>query len=373
MRRLLQTLTATTALLTATTTAAAACGFLVAENGAIRLDTFTAASILTEDGDAHYVTAFSFGGSPDSFGAVIPLPDIPVEVEKAPGWFLQRLVRESSPPVVFADEAADGATAARSAEEIASYEVDSLDIVILRGGGSEVLQWADERDFDLGVGDGDVDDLSDAIAMLDFYAERSPIFAAVTFDNQRAAEQGINAGEGIPVRFSFEDQEQAWIPVKVLGFDKADEALVVADLFLLTPGRPTILGGAVEGTEVTFQDDYDADSLLVQDLTSDDRADWVPTDFTLTRIDVRTPTRLVDWDIAADVGERPGDAWAFGVSWVAASLGQDYFGAATHSTDPAIVRAQLDRTDRGLVAWALAIVAVAAVAGIRRRSRQGAA
>ena len=71
--------------------AAWACGFLVAENGAIRLDTFTAASILTEDGDAHYVTAFSFNGSPESFGAVIPLPAIPTEVEKAPGWFLQRL------------------------------------------------------------------------------------------------------------------------------------------------------------------------------------------------------------------------------------------------------------------------------------------
>ncbi len=360
MGRLIKLFTATMAWLAMTATTAWACGFLVAENGSIRLDTFTAASILEENGDAHYVTAFTFNGSPESFGAVIPLPDVPVEVEKAPGWFLQRLVRETSPQrdtlVAEAATADDG-----GAEVIAAYEVDALDIVILRGGGQSVLDWAADNGFDLGVADGDADDQSDAVAMLDFYAERSPIFAAIKFDNQRAAEQELNAGEGIPVRFSFTGQDQAWIPVKVLGFDKPVGETVVADLFLMTPGRPTVLGGNVEGTEVTFQQHYDADSDLVFDLTDDERAEWVPTDFTLTRVDVRTKTELIDWDIAARVGRWPDATWAFGTAWVAAQAGETYTGNATFSSDPQVVRGELG--DDGLSGWAV-LVGLGCMAGL---------
>ncbi len=371
MGRLTRLMTALVAAVLLPTTTAWACGFLVAANGSIRLDTFTAASILTQTGDAHYVTAFSFGGSPESFGAIIPLPDVPYEVEKAPGWFLQRLVRESLPAErqsfesdTVAASASDGATV------IASYEVDSLDIVVLEGGGADVLAWAAENGFDLGVADGDPDDLSDAVEMLDFYAERSPIFAAIKFDNSRAAEQEINAGEGIPVRFSFHDQTQAWIPVKVLGFDKPGEELVVADLFLMTPGVPTILGGRVAGTEIAFQGSYDADSDLVFDLTDDDRADWVPTDFTLTRINVRTENRLVDWDIAATSVGRPQEEWAFGTAWVAARSGETHTGSSTFSSDTDIVRAELG--EEGFPVWpAVAVGALGAVgllvAAIRRR------
>ena len=173
MRRLQTVMAMATAMVLGPAGTALACGFLVAENGAIRLDTFTAASVLTEEGDAHYVTSFSFNGSPESFGAVIPLPAIPYEVEKAPGWFLQRLIIESTPPPpgdgFFAVESAADSG---GAEVIAEYEVDSLDITVLRGGGADVLAWANDNGFDLGVADGDLEDLSDAIAMLEFYAER---------------------------------------------------------------------------------------------------------------------------------------------------------------------------------------------------------
>lgn len=323
LRRTLTTATATLALLAGSASAAAACGFLVAENGAIRLDTFTAAAVLDADGTANYVTAFSFNGQPDDFGAIIPLPDIPTTVEKAPGWFLQRLGREVAPQLQRTALAADESADAGGAEVIASYEVDSLDITILKGGGEDVLEWADANGYDLGVGDGDVDDRSDAIAMLDFYGERSPIFAALRFDNQRAVEQDLRAGDGTPVRFEFADQDTAWIPVKVLGFDKPAEERVQADLFLLTDGAPAILGGLVEGTEVTFQQSYGPDSPLVIDLHDDERADWIPDQFTLTAIDVDTPVSQLDFDIAATVGDAaPDPVAAFGTAWVGSRDGE---------------------------------------------------
>ncbi len=367
MGRLTRLVIASIAAVLLPATTAWACGFLVAANGTIRLDTFTAAAILEADGDAHYVTSFSFGGSPESFGAIIPLPDIPYEVEKAPGWFLQRLIRESSP---LRDAQFEGATAAAQADGasvIASYEVDSLDIVVLEGGGADVLAWAAENGFDLGVADGDADDLTDAVAMLDFYAERSPIFAAIKFDNERAAEQGVSAGEGTPVRFSFHDQTQAWIPVKVLGFDKPEQELVVADLFLMTPDAPTILGGRVAGTEVTFQQSYGPDSSLVFDLTDDDRADWVPTAFTLTRVNVRTENRLIDWDIAATSTGRPDEAWAFGTAWVAARQGEAHTGNSSFSSDGDIVRAELGEDGGFPVAVALGLAALAGVGIVAMR------
>lgn len=357
MRRMTTVAAGMTLLLVVMSPAALACGFLVAENGAIRLDTFTAASVLTEEGDAHYVTAFSFNGSPESFGAVIPLPDIPYEVEKAPGWFLQRLVIETTPPTPVADGFAEVAAEA-GAEVIAEYEVDSLDITILRGGGADVLAWADDNGFDLGVADGDPEDLSDAVAMLEFYAERSPIFAAIRFDNERAIEQELQSGEGTPVRFSFHDQDQAWIPVKVLGFDKPGEEIVVADLFLMTPGQPTVLGGLVPGTDITFQRAYGPGSDLVFDLTDDERAEWIPTSFTLTRVDVRTEQRLLEWDIAARVGDVPDRAAAFGVAFASAEQGEEYLGSAPVETD--IARGTLG--DRGLPAWPLAGAAVVVAA-----------
>jgi hypothetical protein len=331
-----------------------ACGFLVAENGAIRLDTFTAASILEEDGDAHYVTAFSFQGSPESFGAIIPLPAVPSEVERAPDWFLQRLGIETT-PVEETEEAATGlaagAVAASAAEVIAVHEVDALDITVLEGGGAAVLDWADANGYDLGVGDGDVGDRSDAIAMLDFYGERSPYFAALRFDTARAAAQDLASGDGTPVRFTFPDRDEAWIPVAVLGFDKPAQEVVVADLYLLTPGTPTILAGRVDGTDVVFQREYDPTDALVVDLRGDERADWIPEAFTLTRIDVRSEQRLLDFDVAARVDGLPDVASAFGA-------------AVAGAVDVAQLK-PLGRSGPGATATAAAVgAALAAAAGI---------
>src|SRR2546428_8696776 len=80
----------------------AACGGLVAPNGAIRL---TRATTLVEwhDGVEHYLTSFSYQGSAVSdFGWIVPLPAVPDKVEEGGGWTLQRLNRATHPQPLFA-------------------------------------------------------------------------------------------------------------------------------------------------------------------------------------------------------------------------------------------------------------------------------
>ena len=77
---------------------AAACGGLVAPNGAIRL---SRASTLVDwhDGVEHYMTSFSYQGENlSNFGWIVPLPAVPQKVEEGGGWTLQRLNRALDRP-----------------------------------------------------------------------------------------------------------------------------------------------------------------------------------------------------------------------------------------------------------------------------------
>lgn len=303
MRRLL-TVSTVALLLAALTPAAWACGFLVADNGAIRLSRF-AALAAWEDGVEHYVTSFEFQGPVTSFGAIVPLPAEPTTVEKAGNWTLQRLQREVDPPARFLRDAnADVAESARGgAEVIANYEVEALDIAILSGGGQDVLDWTEENGFDLGVGD-------DAVEMLDFYAERSPIFAAVRYDLDRAEELDRAEGDGTPVHFEM-PLDAPWVPLRILTFDKPDEEIVEADVFVLTPERPRLL--PAEGIEVAVSEQ--ADPALLEELRDDEASTWVPEEAWLTYVDVSTPAGELDYDLAVGVGgaEPAADA-AYGAS-----------------------------------------------------------
>jgi hypothetical protein len=62
---------------------------------------------------------------------------------------------------------------AGEAEVLLETTIDALDITILRGGGDEVGLWAKNHGFRLPP---------DSPEVLDFYAERSPIFMAAAFD-----------------------------------------------------------------------------------------------------------------------------------------------------------------------------------------------
>ena len=93
-----------------------------------------------EDGIEHYITNFTFEGPAESFGSLIPLPAEPTDVTRAGNWTLQRLQREVSP---LGDGAfflrVASAPGAAEVEVLLRTRIDSLDVVVLKGGGADVL------------------------------------------------------------------------------------------------------------------------------------------------------------------------------------------------------------------------------------------
>ena len=78
------------ALTVATAVPAGACGGLVGENGTIQLVRTTTLAAY-HDGVERYVTSFEFTGEGEEVGSIVPLPDVPTDVERGGDWTLQRL------------------------------------------------------------------------------------------------------------------------------------------------------------------------------------------------------------------------------------------------------------------------------------------
>ena len=193
MRRVPAALTAsilTCALVAAPT---AACGGLIGPNGAVNL-LRTTTFVGYHEGIEHYVTAFAFAGGGGAFGSITPLPGIPTDVTKGGDWTLQRLIRETDPPQPLAAFEDVQRVSASGAEVLMEVTIDALDITVLRGGGDEVGAWAAEHGFRLPP---------DAPEVLDFYAQRSPIFLAASFDADAATERGQAIGDGTPVHITI--------------------------------------------------------------------------------------------------------------------------------------------------------------------------
>jgi hypothetical protein len=267
---------------------AGACGGLIGENGTITLVKTTTLAAYN-DGIERYMTAFEFTGEGEEVGSIIPLPDVPTEVVKGGDWTLQRLVQEVAPPVEESFEGADQAVSAEArAEVILETEIDALDITVLRGGGDEVGEWAAENGFFL---------TPDAPEVLDFYAERSPIFMAAKFDATRAAELGQGAGQATPVMATI-PTDDPWVPLRILGLGLEEEQTVEADVFLLTESDPDLLAGG-PGTEELRSEA--ASDLLLDDLRSDQRMEWVPEDMWLSYLQVDSPARDLNYDLAVSI------------------------------------------------------------------------
>ncbi|HEX9682997.1 MAG TPA: DUF2330 domain-containing protein [Acidimicrobiales bacterium] len=286
LRRLGGFAATTITILVASATAAAACGFLISPNGAVQLRR-TATLAAYVDGVEHYVTSFEFGTAEESFGSIIPLPDVPTKVEKAGGWTLQRLARETQPQDVFG-ASADFATAgaAREAEVLLEVRVDSLDITVLKGGPDEVVTWAESNGFFLPPETG---------GMLDFYARRSPIFMAAKFDAAAATAEGFTAGDGVPIHVEI-PTDNPWVPINILTLAKPAEEIVAADVYLLTDGPPSYLAG-----DAIFEEYSEpASQLLLDDLRGDENSEWIPEEAWLTYLRVDGPAADLHYDLAID-------------------------------------------------------------------------
>jgi hypothetical protein len=288
MRRLVSVAAATLALL-AVAGPTLACGGLIGPNGAVNLlRTTTFAGY--HDGVEHYVTAFAFAGGEGEFGSLVPLPDVPTNVERGGDWTLQRLVLETEPQLFFAADSA-GTAALGRAEVLLEVRIDALDITILRGGGPEVGVWATEHGFRLPP---------DAPEVLDFYADRSPIFMAAVFDADAAAERGQAVGDGTPVHLTI-PTDDPWVPLRILALGKSEAETVEADVYLLTDHRPGLLpapGVAFAANGLELAHSGRASEQLLTDLRSDKGMEWVPDSAWLTKVRVNGAAPDIRFDLA---------------------------------------------------------------------------
>jgi hypothetical protein len=268
-------------------TPALACGGLIGPNGAVNLlQTTTFAGY--HDGVEHYVTAFQFAGGGGAFGSITPLPGIPSSVEKGGDWTLQRLIRETSP--LRLEDQAVAAPAASGAEELMKVKIDALDITVLRGGAADIGQWATKHGFRLPP---------DAPEVLDFYAQRSPIFLAAAFDANAAQARGQQIGDGTPVHITI-PTDNPWVPLRILALGKTGAEAIQADVFLLTDHAPALLPVPTGANGIRLDHSAAATDSLLSDLRSDRGMDWIPASGWLTKVAVDGKAAQLSYDLAVD-------------------------------------------------------------------------
>jgi hypothetical protein len=274
-----------------------ACGGLIGPNGAVNLlRTTTFAGY--HAGVEHYVTAFQFQGGGGAFGSITPLPGVPSSVEKGGDWTLQRLVRETTP--VARDFALFGAAgAAPSAEVLMQVKIDALDVTVLKGGGADVGQWAAQNGFRLPP---------DAPEVLDFYANRSPIFLAAVFDADAAKARGQAIGDGTSVHITI-PTPNPWVPIRILGLGKTADAQVDADVYLLTDHQPALLPTPTGSNGMRLDNSQQASQSLLDDLRSDRGMSWVPGDGWLTKIAIDASAPQLSYDLAVDASGQGVPSW----------------------------------------------------------------
>jgi len=265
---------------------AEACAGLIGSNGAVNLGRTTTLAGYS-DGVEHYVTAFEFQGGGGEFGTLIPLPAVPSNVERGGDWTLQRLQRETAPPA-FELAGFAAADSARGVEVLQEVRIDALDLSVLKGGAPDVAVWAKDHGFRLSP---------DAPEVLDFYAQRSPIFLAAVFDGEAAAERGQALGDGTPVHITM-PTDNPWVPLRILGLGKTADDFIQADVFLLTDERPALLPAPNDGLFLTH--DQEANDLLLDDLRADAGMGWVPDSAWLTKLEINSSATDLQYDLAVD-------------------------------------------------------------------------
>ncbi|HYN69371.1 MAG TPA: DUF2330 domain-containing protein [Candidatus Eisenbacteria bacterium] len=273
-----------------------ACGGLIGPNGAVNLlRTTTFAGY--HDGVEHYITAFQFAGGGGAFGSITPLPGVPSKVEKGGDWTLQRLIRETNPPKPAAD--ALRFEAAAGAQVLMEVRIDALDVTVLKGGAADVGQWAKDHGFRLPP---------DAPEVLEFYAQRSPIFLAAVFDADAAQARGQSIGDGTPVHISI-PTPNPWVPIRILALGKDGQAVVDADVYLLTDRAPALLPAPTGSNGMRLDHSAPASDGLLADLRSDRGMEWVPDSGWLTKVTVDAIAPQLTYDLAIDASGQGVPSW----------------------------------------------------------------
>jgi hypothetical protein len=347
---------------------AMACGGLVGPGGTVQLARTTTLAGY-HDGVEHYLTSFTYAGGGAKFGSIVPLPGVPADVRKGGEWTLQRLVRETQPPPEALRAATFTADSSQAAEELLTTRVDALDITVLRGGGRAVGDWAREHGFGLSV---------DAPEVLDFYAARSPIFMAASFDARRAQTRGQRLGDGTPIHLTI-PTGNPWVPLRILGLGHQPADPVQADLYLLTDRRPAMLPHpegsgepqrgapvnreALGASGVALAQSGPASDQLLADLRADKGMGWLPASgMWLSYLRIDSTAGALTHDLAIDASGRHSP------SPVAAGLAVPASVAGT----PTGAGAPVPAGGAGWPAWPAAALAVtAALAGLvlARRGR----
>jgi hypothetical protein len=268
---------------------ALACGGLIGPNGAVNLlRTTTLAGY--HDGVEHYITAFQFAGGGGAFGSITPLPDVPTSVVKGGDWTLQRLIRETEPQF-FRAAALESVGSAADAEELMKVKIDALDLTVLRGGAAAIGTWAKDHGFRLPP---------DSPEVLDFYAERSPIFLAAAFDADAAAARGQQLGDGTPVHITI-PTDNPWVPLRILALGKTGGESIQADVYLLTDDAPALLPKPLGVNGIRLDHSAAASDSLLTDLRTDRGMEWVPSSGWLTKVAVDAAAGDLTYDLAIDV------------------------------------------------------------------------
>ncbi|TMC50521.1 MAG: DUF2330 domain-containing protein [Chloroflexi bacterium] len=301
LRRLLAGGALAVAIAAAQAIPAAACGGLVAPNGAVRLARATT-FVAWHDGVERYMTSFTYQGVVwGSLGWIVPLPAVPTKVESGGGWTLQRLFRETHPIQFDAlSVAGAGKAGAAPAQAVVLQQttVEALDITVLKGSGQAVIDWCRTNGFTL------PDETRAHILM---YAQASPIFMAARYDVESARRLGRFEGDGTPVLITM-PTPHLWVPLEVLA--NAQDP-VNADLYLLTDQRLTTgeewsifgIGSSSVGDTLpgapgfVVRDQRPMNAALYRDLSRDRHMGWVPSTGWLTYLALDAPSPKVDYDL----------------------------------------------------------------------------
>jgi hypothetical protein len=296
VNKLISAAAATLAIFLMQAVPAAACGGLIAPNGAIRL---ARATTLVEwhEGVEHYLTSFSYHGEASSFGWIVPLPAVPEKVEEGGGWTLQRLFRETHPqPEILDLRFALANKAAGPAEILQQVQVKALDITVLRGSGQAVLDWAKDNGFAIDA---------ETRAHVIHYGQGSPVFMAAKYNAERAQRQRLLVGDGAPVLITLK-VAHPWVPLEILAAGQQ----VQADLYLIsdqpvnTSEWRALVGASGVGTQVrgaeglTLQFQEKMTDSLYHDLSTDKNMGWVRRDTWLTYLSLDAPDKKVTYDMS---------------------------------------------------------------------------